>query len=104
MTDEWSSLLVSGYKIVPIIAFGRKFLVELPPRSAWLSQETSEMLPLDSVIFYTDGSLCEGGAGADVFLAHLAHLLRASNQMYMQLSPILTTVRARIHMNHLQFI
>jgi uncharacterized Zn-finger protein len=31
MTDEWPSLLASGPKIVPIIAFGRGFLVELPP-------------------------------------------------------------------------
>jgi hypothetical protein len=51
----------------PIIAFGRKFLVELPPRSSWLSQETTETLPSDGVIFYTDGSLCENKAGAWVF-------------------------------------
>jgi hypothetical protein len=44
----------SGF-IVPIIAFGRSFLVQLPPRSSWLSQETSEILPSDGVIFYTDG-------------------------------------------------
>jgi hypothetical protein len=36
-------------------------------RSAWLSQETSEILPSDSLTFYTDGSLCEGRAGAWVF-------------------------------------
>jgi hypothetical protein len=65
--NEWSSLLAPGGKIVPIIAFGRRFLVELPPRSSWLSQETSEILPSDDVIFYTDGSLCEGSAGAGVF-------------------------------------
>jgi hypothetical protein len=67
MTDEWPSLLAPGDKIVPIIAFGRGFLVELPPRSSWLSQETSEILPSDGVIFYTPGSLCEGRAGAGVF-------------------------------------
>jgi hypothetical protein len=61
MSNEWPSLLAPGEKIVPIIAFGRGFLVELPPRSSWLSQETSEILPSDDVIFYTDGSLCEGG-------------------------------------------
>jgi hypothetical protein len=49
MTDEWQSLLVPGDKIVPIIAFGRGFLVELPPRSSWLRQETSEILPSDGV-------------------------------------------------------
>jgi hypothetical protein len=37
MTDEWSSLLAPGDKIAPIIAFGRRFLVELPPRSPLLS-------------------------------------------------------------------
>jgi hypothetical protein len=45
---------------VPIIAFGRRFLVELPSRSSWQSQKTSESLPSDGVIFYLDGSLCEG--------------------------------------------
>jgi hypothetical protein len=52
MTDEWPSLLAPRDKIVPIIAVGRGFLVELPPRSSWLSQETSEILPSDGVIFY----------------------------------------------------
>jgi hypothetical protein len=52
---------------VPIITFGRGFLVELPSRSSWLSQETLKILPSDGVIFYTDGSLCEGRAGAGVF-------------------------------------
>jgi hypothetical protein len=37
------------------------------PRSSWLSQETSEILPSDGVIIYTDDSLCEGRAGAGVF-------------------------------------
>jgi hypothetical protein len=59
--------LAPGDKIVPIIAFERGFLVELPPRSSWLSQETVEILPSDGVIFYTDGSLCEGRASAGVF-------------------------------------
>jgi hypothetical protein len=31
------------------------------------SQDMSEILPSDGVIFYTDGSLCEGSAGAGVF-------------------------------------
>jgi hypothetical protein len=50
MTDEWQSLLAPGDKIVPIIAFGRGFLVELPPRSSRLSQETSKILPSDGVM------------------------------------------------------
>jgi hypothetical protein len=45
-----------------------KVEVKLPPRSSWLSQETLEILPSDGMIFYTDGSLCEGGAVAGFFL------------------------------------
>jgi hypothetical protein len=45
MTDEWPSFLAPGDKLVPVTAFGRGFLVELPPRSSWLSRETSEILP-----------------------------------------------------------
>jgi hypothetical protein len=60
MTNEWPYLLAQRDKIVPIIAFGRRFCVELPPRIPWLSHKTSEILPSDGVIFYTDGSLCEG--------------------------------------------
>jgi hypothetical protein len=37
MTKEWPSLLAPKDKIVPIIAFGKRLLVELPPRSSWLS-------------------------------------------------------------------
>jgi hypothetical protein len=65
--DEWPFLLAPGNKIVPLTAFGKGFLVELPPRSSWLSQKISDILPSDGVIFYTDGSLCEGRAGAEVF-------------------------------------
>jgi hypothetical protein len=67
MTNEWPSLLAPGDKTVPIIVFGRRFLVELLPRSSWISQKTSESFPSDGVIFYLDGSLCEGWAGAGVF-------------------------------------
>jgi hypothetical protein len=65
--EKMTSLLAPGDKIVPIIAFGSRFLVELLPRSSWLIQETSEILPSDGVIFYTDGSLCEGRVGARMF-------------------------------------
>jgi hypothetical protein len=67
MTNERPSLLAPGDKIVPFIAFGRRFLVKLPPRSSYLSQETSEIFPSNGVIFYTDGSLCEGRVDAGVF-------------------------------------
>jgi hypothetical protein len=45
ITNEGPSLLTPGHKIIPIISFGRRFLVELPLRSSWLSQETLEILP-----------------------------------------------------------
>jgi hypothetical protein len=93
MTDAWP-LLAPGDKIVAIIAFGRGFLVELPPRSSWLSQEMSEILPSDGVIFYTDGSLCEGRAGAGVFSDTLditkeSYALGSSKRRYLQFSPVL---------------
>jgi hypothetical protein len=64
MTYEWPSILAPGDKIVLIIAFKRRFLVEILLRSSWLSQETSEILPLDGVIdgvnFYTSaGNHCK---------------------------------------------
>jgi hypothetical protein len=34
MTNEWPSLLAPRDTIVPIIAFGKRFLVEVPPRSS----------------------------------------------------------------------
>jgi hypothetical protein len=61
MNDEWASFLAPRHKIVSIIAFNRRFRVELPPRS----QKISEILPSDGRIFYMDGSLCEGRV--DVF-------------------------------------
>jgi hypothetical protein len=67
MTNKWPSFLAPGDKIVPIIAFGRRYLVELTPKISWLSQKMSEILPIDGVIFYTDGSLCAGRVGAGVF-------------------------------------
>jgi hypothetical protein len=51
MSNEWPSLLTPGDKIVPIMAFGRRFLVELPSSSSWLSNEASEIFPSDGVIF-----------------------------------------------------
>jgi hypothetical protein len=68
MSYEWPFILAPEDRIVPITAFGRRFLVELPPRSSWVSQETSEILQSDGVIFYTNGSLYKGRARAGVFL------------------------------------
>jgi ribonuclease HI len=63
MTNECPSLLAPGDKIVLIIAFGRRFLVKLPPKRSWLSQKTLDILPSDGVILYTDGSQSRAGAG-----------------------------------------
>jgi hypothetical protein len=87
ITDEWPSFLVPGDKIDPIFAFRRGFLVELPPRSSWLSQETSEILPSDGVIFYTDGSLCEGcwsffGYLRYRYLMHLRNLMHLTHLLH----------------------
>jgi hypothetical protein len=38
MTNEWPSLLASGDKIVPIIAFGRRFLAKFPPSRKFCHQ------------------------------------------------------------------
>jgi hypothetical protein len=67
MTNEWPISSGPRGKLVPMFAFERRYLVKLPPKSSWLSQETSEILPSDGVIFYTDESLCEGRAGAEMF-------------------------------------
>jgi hypothetical protein len=66
-TKKSSFYIRFQYTMVEPCAFGRRFLVDLPPRSSWLSQKTSEILISDSVIYYTDGSLCEGREGAGVF-------------------------------------
>jgi hypothetical protein len=94
MSDEWPSLLAPADKIVPIIAFERRFKVELPPKSFWLCQQTLEILPSDGVSFYKDGSLCEGRVGAGVFLETL-DIREFYAQRYMQFSPVLTTIGAR---------
>jgi hypothetical protein len=61
-----------GDKIVPIIAFGpkkfwKKVFSRTTAKKLLAKPGNSEILPSDSVIFYTEGSLCEGRAGAGVF-------------------------------------
>jgi hypothetical protein len=107
MNNEWPSLLAAGDKIVIIIAFERRFLVELQPRSSWQNQETLEILPSDGVVFYTDGLLCESRVGACVLskkesyalctlaIASIYTVYGLSNRgRYMQFLPVLTTVGA----------
>jgi hypothetical protein len=65
ITEENPLLLAPSDKIEPVNVFGRKFSVEFPPRTDWLGQKA--ILPLNSEIFYIDGSLFNGHAGAGVF-------------------------------------
>jgi hypothetical protein len=63
---------VTGDKIVPIIAFGpkkfwKKVFSRTTAKKLLAKPGNTEILPSDGVIFYTDGSLCEGGADAGVF-------------------------------------
>jgi hypothetical protein len=83
MTDEWPFLLALGDKIVPITAFGRGFLVELPPKRS----ETLEILPSDGVIF---GYLRYKG----ILSTWLTCNTVFQTEVYIQFSPVLTTVGA----------
>jgi hypothetical protein len=46
--------------------FGRKFSVDFPTSEDW-STECVELVAPDGLVFFTDGSFCEGRAGAGVF-------------------------------------
>jgi hypothetical protein len=48
---------------VTINIFERKFSVDFPTREDW-STECVELVAPDGLVFFTDGSLCEGRAGA----------------------------------------
>jgi hypothetical protein len=86
MIDEWLFLLAPGANIVPIIAFGRRFKVEFPPKSSWLSQEISEILEVRAGARVFSGTLDIGESYA------LAHLLRSSRQSNIQISLVMTVV------------
>jgi hypothetical protein len=45
--------------------FGRKFYVNFPSRTDWFDPES--ILSPNSVVYYTDGSLLNGQAGAGVY-------------------------------------
>jgi hypothetical protein len=66
MTDETPLLLAPRDKFVTLNLFGRKFSVNFPTREDW-STECVDLVALDELVFFTDGSLCEGRAGAGVF-------------------------------------
>jgi hypothetical protein len=51
---------------VTLDIFGRKFSVDFPTRADW-STECVDLVAPDGLVFFTDGSICEGRAGAGVF-------------------------------------
>jgi hypothetical protein len=66
MTDEMLLLLVPRDKFGTLKIFGRKFSVDFPTIEDW-STEFVDLVAPDGLVFFTDGSLCEGSAGAGVF-------------------------------------
>jgi hypothetical protein len=66
MTDEMPLLLALRDKFETLNIFGNKFSVDFPTREDW-STECVDLVAPDGLIFFTDGSLCEGRAGAGVF-------------------------------------
>jgi hypothetical protein len=61
MTDETPLLLVPRDKFVTLNLFDRKFCVLHNKRGC------VDLVPPDGFVFFTDGSLCWGRAGAGVF-------------------------------------
>jgi hypothetical protein len=66
LTDEMPLLLDPRDKFVTLNLFGRKFSVDFSTRKYW-STECVDLVAPDGLVFFTDGSLCEGRAGAGVF-------------------------------------
>jgi hypothetical protein len=66
ITEKKPLLLTPRDKFVTLNIFVRKFFVDFPTREDW-STECVDLAALDGLVFFTDGSLCKGRAGADVF-------------------------------------
>jgi hypothetical protein len=73
MTDEMPLLLAPWDKFVTFNIFGRKFSVDFPTREDW-SMECVDLVALDDLVFFPDGFLCKGRAGAGVFSDILNHM------------------------------
>jgi hypothetical protein len=66
MIDEMLLLLAPRDKFMTLNIYSRKFSVDFPTREDW-STECVDLVAPDGLVFFTDGSLCEGRAGAGVF-------------------------------------
>jgi hypothetical protein len=51
---------------VTLDIFGRKFSVDFPAKEDW-STEFVDLVAPNGIVFFSDGSLCEGSAGSGVF-------------------------------------
>jgi hypothetical protein len=51
---------------VTLNIFGRKFSIDYPTSEDW-STECVDLVAPNGLVFFTDGSFCEGRAGSDVF-------------------------------------
>jgi hypothetical protein len=66
MTDEMPLLLAQRDKFVNLNIIGRKFSVDLSTREDY-STECVDLVALNGLVSFTNGSLCKGRAGASVF-------------------------------------
>jgi hypothetical protein len=78
MTDEMPLLLAPTDKFVTLNIFDGKFSVDFPTREDW-STECVDMVAPDGLIFFSDGCLCGGRAGASVF----SDMQQSFNPKYM---------------------
>jgi hypothetical protein len=65
MTDELPLLLAPRDNIVTINIFDRKFSVDCSTREDWSTAYVDLVAP-EGLVFFTDGSLCGGRAGAGI--------------------------------------
>jgi hypothetical protein len=66
MTEEMPLLLAPRDKFVTLNIFDKKFSVDFPIREDWYKKSV-DLFAQDGLVFFTDGSLCGGTAGAGVF-------------------------------------
>jgi hypothetical protein len=59
-------LTVETDTVIPTLSFDRNCSCFIPERTQW-NQEVKDWIDSDSIEFYTDGSLMDGAAGAEVY-------------------------------------